>query len=50
MTALLRKKAIIRVKKGLYVFGPEVRRRPFSLEVLANTIYGPSYISLQYAL
>lgn len=50
VTALLREGSIVRVKKGLYVFSPEVRRSPISLEVLANTIYGPSCISLQFAL
>ena len=48
--ALLKKKSIIRVKKGLYVFGETLSRHPFSREVLANLIYGPSYISLDYAL
>lgn len=48
--ALLRSGAIIRVKKGLYVFGPDYSRGPFSRELLANLIYGPSYISLDYAL
>ena len=47
---LLRKGSIIRIKKGLYVFGNEYRRRPFSREILGNLIYGPSYISLDYAL
>jgi predicted transcriptional regulator of viral defense system len=47
---LLRKGIIIRVKKGLYIFGNEYRRRPYSREILANVIYGPSYISLDYAL
>ncbi len=47
---LLKKKNIIRVKKGLYVFGPELSREPYSKETLANLIYGPSYISLEYAL
>jgi len=47
---LLKKKSIIRVKKGLYVFGEALARRPYSREVLANLIYGPSYISLDYAL
>lgn len=42
--------ALIRVKKGLYVFGPDWQRRPISREVLANMIYGPSAISLEYAL
>ena len=48
--ALLRRGDIIRVRKGLYVFGPDYRRGPWSREVLANLIYGPSYISLDYAL
>lgn len=47
---LLAKGTIIRVKKGLYVFGEYQRRRPYSRELLANLIYGPSYISLEYAL
>ena len=47
---LLKKRVIIRVKKGLYIFGDEYRRRPYSREILANLIYGPSYISLDYAL
>jgi len=50
VTSLLRKGVIVRVKKGLYVFGDEFRRRPFSRELLANLIYGPSYVSLDYAL
>jgi predicted transcriptional regulator of viral defense system len=47
---LLRKGVIIRIKKGIYIFGEDYRRRPFSREILANLIYGPSYISLDYAL
>jgi hypothetical protein len=50
ITSLLRKNAIIRVKKGIYVFGPKYARRPFSREILANMIYGPSCISLDFAL
>ena len=50
ITALLRQGTIIRVKKGIYVFGSKYARRPFSREVLANMIYGPSYVSLDYAL
>ncbi len=47
---LLRKKVIIRVKKGLYVFAQDEDSKPYCLETLANLIYGPSYISLDYAL
>jgi len=50
ITRLLKSGDIIRVKKGLYIFGSKYRERPFSKEVLANLIYGPSYISLDYAL
>ncbi len=50
ITDLLRKKMLIRIKKGIYVFGETYARGPFSREVLANMIYGPSYISLDYAL
>ena len=38
------------MKKGLYVFGENNRQRPYSREILANLMYGPSYISLEYAL
>ena len=50
ITDMLRKKMLIRVKKGIYVFGETYARGPFSREVLANMIYGPSYVSLDYAL
>lgn len=50
VTALLRRGDIIRVKKGLYVFGDELRRRPYSRELLANLVYGPSFVSLDSAL
>ncbi len=42
--------SIIRVKKGLYVFGENYRKGIICKESLANLIYGPSYISLEYAL
>ena len=41
---------LFRVRKGLYAVAPEYRQSPLSLEILANTLYGPSYISLEYAL
>lgn len=47
---LLKNKEIIRVKKGLYVFGEMWRRGSISLEIAANLIYGPSCISFEYAL
>ena len=50
ITDLLKTGAIIRVKKGLYVFGDRYRKHLYSKELLANLIYGPSYVSLDYAL
>jgi hypothetical protein len=50
ITHLLRSGELIRIKKGLYIFGPRQRRSMVSLEVLANQIYGPSYVSCEYAL
>ncbi len=42
--------ATIRKKKGLYIFGEELRKRPISKMYLANLLNGPSYVSLEYAL
>jgi len=50
ITDLLRKGKIIRIKKGLYIFGEDYRQGLYSREILANLIYGPSYISLDFAL
>ncbi len=41
---------IIRLKKGLYILSPEESGETLSNELIANHIYGPSYISLQTAL
>lgn len=50
ITNWLKSGDLIRVKKGLYVFGKANALHPFSHEILANLIYGPSAISLSYAL
>lgn len=47
---LLKKGDIIRIKKGLYVFGEPWRKSSISLEIAANLVYGPSCISFEYAL
>lgn len=48
--ALLSGGDLVRLRKGLYVFGERYRRAPVSRELLANLIYGPSCVSLDYAL
>lgn len=50
VTRLLKSKKIIRAKQGLYIFSQTYRKEPLELAVLANMIYGPSMISLEYAL
>jgi len=50
ISQLLAKDIILRIKKGLYVFGDRYRRRPYSREILANLICGPSCVSMEYAL
>jgi hypothetical protein len=50
ITRFLHNESIIRVKKGLYVFGENYRKGFICKESLANLIYGPSYLSLEYAL
>lgn len=50
ISGMLAKGDIVRVKKGLYILGESLRRRPFCRELLANLVYGPSYVSLEYAL
>ena len=41
---------IIRLKKGLYVVAPQISRTELSDFLIANHLYGPSYISAESAL
>ncbi len=41
---------MIRIKKGLYTFPAGSRRFPLNPILVANRIYGPSYVSGDYAL
>jgi hypothetical protein len=50
ITRLLAAGDIVRIKKGLYCFGEPFRRGPICREHVANLLFGPSYISLDYAL
>lgn len=50
LTRLLRSGALIHVKKGLYLLGQRFKHSPYCVELLANLIYGPSYVSLEWAL
>lgn len=41
---------IIRLKRGLYVVSPNISGKSISTELIANHLYGPSYVSMQTAL
>ena len=47
---LVRKQALIPVKKGIFVPGPSLHLRSPEPFLLANHLYGPSYISMETAL
>ncbi|MFP1682990.1 hypothetical protein ACLD0W_10780 [Alloalcanivorax sp. C16-1] len=46
----LRQGVLIQIKRGLYVVGPDWREGALSLPLIANRLYGPSCVSLDYAL
>lgn len=50
VSALEKKGDLIRLKQGLFAIHPNLTGQLLSTELVANYIYGPSYISLQYAL
>lgn len=41
---------IIRLKRGVYVVSPKITKQLLSVELMANHIYGPSYVSMESAL
>ncbi len=47
---LVRDGRIIRLKKGMFVVSEDENERPLSLELIANHLCTPSYVSLQTAL
>lgn len=50
MSYLENQNSIIRLKRGMYVASPEKSRKEISTLLVANHIYGPSYVSCQTAL
>jgi len=50
ITYLERKNLIIRIKRDLYVVNKQLHNQEISRELVANHLYGPSYISLESAL
>lgn len=50
IASLEKEGALIRLKKGVYVVAGEIHGQVFSRELIANNLYGPSYVSLESAL
>ena len=50
ISMLEKKGRLIRLKRGLYVVSPEISGKDLSVGLIANHIYGPSYVSLHWAL
>lgn len=49
--AMLEKKGLlIRLKRGMYVVSPQISDKELSMGLIANHLYGPSYVSLHWAL
>lgn len=50
IAALEQEGKIIRLKRGTYVVSPDISKQLLSAELVANHIYGPSYVSMESAL
>jgi hypothetical protein len=50
MSSLMRAGNLIRLKRGLYVVSPVLSGNKLSRQLVANHLYGPSYVSLESAL
>lgn len=50
ISGLEKRGQILRLKKGLFVLSPQSSRMELSMELIANHLYGPSYVSLESAL
>lgn len=50
IAAMEKQQQLIRIKKGLFVVAPQEGIGTISRELIANHLYGPSYVSLESAL
>ncbi|MEX0740300.1 MAG: hypothetical protein WD071_13240 [Pseudohongiella sp.] len=50
IASLIDRGVLLSLKKGLYVLAPPWRQQPLCLPLVANNLYGPSCVSLEYAL
>lgn len=50
IAALLACGDLVQLRRGLYLLGTALRAGPVSLPLVANVLFGPSYVSLDFAL
>ena len=50
IAALVDEGSLVRIKRGLYCLSPKISGHDLDLRVIANALYGPSYVSFETAL
>ncbi len=50
ISRLVKRGELIRLKKGFYIIAEKIEKSPVPYEQIANLLYGPSYISFEWAL
>ena len=50
IAALVDEGSLVRIKRGLYCLSPRISGRDLDSRVVANALYGPSYVSFETAL
>jgi hypothetical protein len=50
LARMVKKGELIRLKNGFFVIAEKIKNSPVPYEQIANLLYGPSYISLEWAL
>jgi len=50
LSRLVREGVLVRLKRGFFCLGAEYTTKPIELGVIANALYGPSYLSFDSAL
>lgn len=50
ITRLVRKGDLIRLKNGFFVIAEKIQKNPVPYNQIANLLYGPSYLSFEWAL
>ncbi len=50
LSRLVKSGDLIRLKNGFFVISEKIKKSPVPFEQIANLLYGPSYISLEWAL